>query len=468
LQTHRWLNTGRIVLAAVLAAALTACAQQGKVDRGDEPGQGQPGAEIIELDSDRAPPTSEELEPQPDGPGTGEVELTPPDGVAARHKVAILLPLSGPRQELGEAMLQAAQLGLFDTAGENFALIVRDTEGTAEGAEAAAREAVDAGAELILGPVFSKSVEAVAPVAQGAAVPVMAFSNNRKVARPGVYVLGWLPSEQVERVLGYAVSQGLRRFAVLAPSNDYGDLIVNAMETSAPRLGGELARVAYYDTASPDVSAPIKRLSDYEKRRAALRQRIAQLENQGTAAAKRELEELKNMDALGSAPFDAVMVPAGGKELQTIAPTLPFYDVDPDEVQFLGTAQWNDPSLGTEPALVGGWFVAPSPSGWDSFKSRYDRTFGTAPPRLASLAYDATALAALLARRAANDDTREPGQPVYDTATLTMPSGFAGVDGVFRMRQDGLVERRYAVMEMRRNALKVLDPAPTDFRTLTY
>lgn len=464
---HRWLSAGRLLLAAACAAGLVACAQDGKVDRGDAPQQEQPQAQTPEAEATEPPPETSDLQrmgearPQLDA----EIELVPPEGVAARRKVGLLLPLSGPRRPLGQALLEAAQLALFDTAASAFTLVIRDTEGTAEGAAAAARSAIDAGAELILGPVFAGSVEAVAPVASAAAVPVLAFSNDRTVARPGVYVMGLLPSQQVARILGYAVSQGLRRFAVLAPDNAYGDVVVNAMETAAPDLGGEVARVAYYEPGASDVAAPVKRLADFQARRAALKQRIARLEARGDDEAEQELRELRGLDALGSAPFDAVLLPAGGNELRTLAPNLPFYDIDPDEVRFLGTALWDDPSLGTEPALAGGWFAAPPPSSWNDFRKRYRRAFGAVPPRLASIGYDATALAALLARRAG--DRNAAGAPVYTREALTIRGGFAGVDGVFRLREDGLVERRYAVIELRRNAFEVLDPAPTTFRPLT-
>lgn len=420
-----------------------------------------------EEETARAPSGTADLrQPSEGGPERREeIELVAPEGAGAQRKVGVLLPLSGPRRRLGQAMLEAAQLALFDAGGAGFTLVVRDTEGTAEGAAAAARSAIDAGAVLLLGPVFAGSVEAVAPAASAAAVPVLAFSNDRTVARPGVYVMGLLPGQQVERVLGYAVSQGLRRFAVLAPDNAYGDVVVNAMETAAPRLGGEVARVAYYEPGAGDVSAPVKRLADFEARQAALERRIARLEARGGDEARRELRELRGLDALGSAPFDAILLPAGGEELRTLAPNLPFYDIDPEEVRFLGTALWDDPGLGTEPALLGGWFAAPPPSSWDSFKQRYRKAFGGVPPRLASLGYDATALAALLARRAAGQG--ESGKAVYTDEALTIRGGFAGVDGVFRLREDGLVERRYAVIELRRNAFEVLDPAPTSFRALT-
>jgi ABC-type branched-subunit amino acid transport system substrate-binding protein len=365
---------------------------------------------------------------KPNRPGAGTIELKTPDGGPRQQTVGLLLPLSGDKAPLGESMLRAAELAMFDVATKTFNLVVRDTKGTPRGAEAAARSAIDAGANLLLGPVFSSSVRSVKPVADGGQVPVLAFSNNPAVAERGTYVMGLMPAQQVRRVVSYAIQQGRRNYAVLAPDNAYGELVVAAMRRAAERYGGRLHHTAYYPPGSQDVSDQVESLA-----------------NKG----------------FGEVANAAVMLPAGGKQLQTLAPTLPFFDIDPDKVQFLGTALWNDPSLGTEPALVGGWFAAPPPSGRAAFRKRYRETFATEPGELASLAYDATALASLLARRAAKAD--KPPASAYTADKLTQRNGFAGVDGVFRLNDDGTVQRLYAILEMQRNNLKVIDQAPSQF-----
>jgi len=373
-------------------------------------------------------------DPQAEAEADGEISLTPPDEVGPRRQsVGLLLPLSGPKAPLGESMLRAAEMALFDVADSRFELVVRDTGGTPKGARDAARAAVDAGANLLLGPVFSSSVKAVKPVAEGARVPVLAFSNNPAVAEPGIYVLGLMPQQQVRRIVSYAASRGKRRFAVLAPRNAYGELVVKALREATGRYGGQVAGIAFYEPGSQDVSDQVKRLAE---------------------------------SGFGSQPGSAVLMPAGGKQLQTIAPTFPFHDIDPEEVQFLGTVLWNDPMLGTEPALVGGWFPAPAPKGQERFNRRYRRIYAGPPGDLSSLAYDATALAALLARRGGTTDAATNGAAVYSTERLTQPNGFVGTDGVFRLKRDGTVQRLYAVMEMQRKALKVIDPAPESFQQL--
>jgi ABC-type branched-subunit amino acid transport system substrate-binding protein len=294
-------------------------------------------------------------------------------------------------------------------------------------------------------------------------VPVVAFSNSRSVARPNVFVTGLLPGEQVDRIVSYAAGEGHERFAVLAPNNDYGDLIAEAMREAAGRHGVEIADTAFFEPGAQDISAPVRQLADYQRRQQELKRRLAELRSEGTASARREAERLKAQDALGSAPFDAVLLPIGGSRLRQLAPTLPYYDIDPDEVQFLGTTQWYGAPLTGDPSLRGAWFPAPPREGLSRFERRYKETYG-APPRpapLAALAYDTTALAALLARRAGESDT--PPWRVYTQESLTRRTGFAGVTGIFRLNPDGLVQRRYAIMEVTDQGVQTRDPAPGTF-----
>jgi len=383
------------------------------------------------------------------------------DGVT---RVALLLPLTGRRATLGQAMLKAAQLALFDIADDRFALVVRDTGGTPTGAQMAARSALEEGAALILGPLFSTSVRALAPVARAQGVNVVTFSNDLSVAGNGIFVMGLAPQAQVDRVVNYAIAQGIRSYAVLAPTSAYGNAVMRAMQQAVQRNGAELARVVSYAPQIGDASTEVRALGEYDRRRQALIAERQRLAGRGDAISKGALKALEGRDTLGAPPFEAVMLPVGGKSLLSLAPLLPFYDVDPGEVRFLGTALWDDPQLGTEPALTGAWFAAPPPELWNNFKERYQSLYGETPPRVASLAYDATALAVVLAGRAQSSGATR----LFDSAAVADPSGFAGVDGIFRFKTTGEVERGLAVLEMRRAGFRVLDPPPQKFERLAF
>lgn len=371
-------------------------------------------------------------------------------------RVALLVPLTGPAAKLGQAMLNAAQMALFQFADDRFELLPHDTGGSVDGALVAAQLAIGDGAQLIIGPLLSASVQAVGPIARAANVPVIGFSSDRNAAGDGVYVMGFLPSAQTERVLGYAISRGLTRFGLLAPDNAYGAAVLQAMQQVTIRYGVEITRARLYDPNAEDFTDVVREISDFDTRKRELERQIAELKQLDDEISKKTLERLEQLQTAGDLPFDSLLVADGGKRLQQIAALLPFFDVDPAVVQILGTGQWDVPGLGNEPALVGGWYAAPDPSARADFVKEYTATYGEQPPRLATLAYDVTALAAVLGQGKSGAN--------FTTQALASPNGYWGRDGIFRLMPSGITERGLAVLEITRKSSKVIDPAPESFQ----
>lgn len=372
-----------------------------------------------------APPQPPEPAPAPVAPVTQEPVAAPtPPPPKPYATVALLLPLTGPAATTGTALFDAAQLALFEIADKNFTLLPYDTKGTPEGAAAAAQQALANGPDIVLGPLFSPEVKAAAPYARQAHVPMLAFSADRTVAGDGVYVLGFLPGPQALRVASYAARQGKTRLAILAPANEYGQRVAEEVTNGAGARGIAVTSVEYYDEAATDLAQPLKRL-------------------------------VRSNAANGDVGFDALLLPDEGARLRSTAAALPLLGIDPARVKMLGTMLWIDSNVGSEPALAGGWYPAPAGTAHAAFDDRYAKAFGPRPPRIASLAYDATALAAVLARKTPRD---------FGAAALTNPSGFAGVDGLFRLLADGTAERGYAIDEVVKGGPpREIDPAPTSF-----
>ena len=387
---------------------------------------------------------------------TSVITSTVPAPSGESVRVALLVPLTGPAAQLGQAMLNAAQMALFQFADDRFELLPHDTAGTPDGALAAAQLAIGDGAQLILGPLLSTSVQAVGPQARAANVPVVAFSSDRTVAGDGVYVMGFLPSAETDRVMRYAASRGLVRFGLLAPDNAYGAAVLDAMQRFAANTGVQITRARLYDPQAEDYTSVVRELSNFDERKRELQRQIAELKGRTDEVSKKTLERLEQLQTAGDLPFDALMVADGGKRLQQIAALLPFFDVDPAVVQILGTGQWDVAGLGNEPALIGGWYAAPDPGARTAFLQEYESTFGQQPPRLATLAYDASALAAVLGQGASGPD--------YGTAALAAPSGYWGRDGIFRLTPSGITERGLAVLGVTRRFSKVIDRAPETFQ----
>ncbi len=418
-----------LLILAVLAAA---CESTG--NRNTAPAPAEPQASAVQ-----PPGSGPQAITVADGPPTNllsadsrlAIDAGGADPVAAGEnttRVAVLLPRSGRHGDLGEAMWNAAQLALFDFAGGSFELLPYDTAGNPETAAQAAQKAVAEGARLIIGPLLSGSTRAVAEPARNAGVPVISFSSDASAASPGVFVMGFTPQGEVRRILRYARDRGLDRFAVITPDNAYGAVIAQSVNQTANALGSEVVRIDMVDPNSLDFSSVVERLA-----------------SQGAGAGG---------GAAPTASFEALMIAELGQRVGAVAAYLPAYGIG-DTVQILGTGTWDQPRIGNEPALVGGWYASADPASRSGFVAKYQQVYGARPPRLASLAYDATALAAVL--------SRTYGAAGFDQTLLTAPGGFYGSDGLFRFGPDGVAERGLAILEVDPGGPRIIDPAPGRF-----
>lgn len=342
-------------------------------------------------------------------------------------RVALLLPKSATANagQIATVFRNAAELAMNDFQGADIQVLVKDTGGTVEGGREATQQAISEGAELILGPVFSPAVSGAGSAARVAGVPVVAFSSDASAAARGVYLLSFMPQQDVARVISYAAAQGRNSYAALIPDNGYGAVVEAAFRQAVGRAGGRIVGIERYkvDAArgvdSTDLQAKTTKIA---------------------AAAKQA---------------DAIFLPDGGGVPGFIAQVLSAHGVDKDKVTYLGSGQWDNAQVLNEPALSGGLYPAPVKGGFTAFSERYKAAYGSAPPRNATLAYDATRLAAGLVHNA--------GPRRFSTGVLTNRDGFLGVDGVFRFNRDGINERGLAIYQATGGGSQLVDPAPQAF-----
>ena len=331
-----------------------------------------------------------------------------------RNRVALLVPLSGTNAGIGRSIANATILAVLDTKTEKVRITNYDT---ATGAEAAARRAIAEGAQLILGPLLSEDVRAVAPVAKAAGVPVIAFSNDVGVAGNGVYLLGYAPTQSIDRVVDFAGTRGITTFAALVPNGLYGQRSSTAFLRAVEDAGGQVVSLQTYPAAGAAMTGAIARLN-------------------------------------AKAPYGAVLLAGGGATAAGAAPAIK--RASPG-VHLLGTELWNsETGIGKRTALEGAWFASVPDALYRQFAVKYRGRFGTAPYRLASLGYDSV----LLTVRIGRDWPVGRGFPEQ---RLRDKDGFAGIDGAFRFGSDGVAERALEVQEIRGGTTVLVSPAPADF-----
>jgi hypothetical protein len=352
----------------------------------------------------------------PAGPPVPETTLG-----TGQVKVALILPLSGSGNAgvAGLAMRNAAEMALSEFNAPNIQLLVKDDGGTADGARVAAEQALNEGAEIILGPLFAQSVSIVGQVARVRNVPVIAFSTDANVASRGIYLLSFLPETDVARIVQYTAGNGKRSFAGLIPDNPYGTVVEAAFKQAVARNSAQLIALERYPHDKIAMAAPVRNIAQ----------------------------------ALVRA--DALFIPDSGDALTDVAQALVANGVNTKKTQLLGTGLWDDPRVFSNPTLDGGWFAAPDGAGYRKFSERYTARFKQPPVRTATLAYDAVALVCAL--------VKTQGPQRFSFEVLTSPSGFAGIDGLFRFRADGTNERGLAVLRVTPAGPVVISPPPRSF-----
>ena len=390
----------------------------------------------------------------PSAPYTAGSRASGPESLAdlgrgnlgAAGPAAILLPLSGSLAGIGQPMLTAARLAL--AAPGSPPLLTADTGSTAAGAAAAARGVLARGARLLLGPLTAPETAAVAPLAGAAGVPMLAFTNDPAVARPGVWTLGITPGQQVRALVRAATRQGRTRFAALLPDTPLGRLMAQALALATRRAGLPPARIRFHSGGMTSINATARSLSGYAGRWGPIQQQIRAAEATGTLAGRREAAALRKSTP-PPPPFDVLLLADTGEALAELAAVLSYYVVSPPAVQIVGPMLWRTRASGAM-RVPGAWFPASDPSDRGGFVAAYTARTGAAPPGFADLAYDAGGLARVAAAAG------------YDPAALTAPRGFAGADGWLVLAPDGHVRRGLAVFALHgaAGAQLVVPPPP--------
>ena len=346
-----------------------------------------------------------------------------------------MAPLSGTHKQFGEELRKGAEMALFTVANPKVEMMIYDTAGGADGdskaiAEAAAK-AMQNGADIIIGPLFTKSVEQVKQIANFNAIPMIVFSNNVNVAGPQRWVMGYLPEQQLDSLLGFAVADGRERFAILAEATDFGKRLANHARNRLQEFGFKTEEIAILSGDDLADETMLKR----------------KIRNFARYKPPAEDEEV----LIAESPYDAVVFAGGPSFALRTAPVLAYYDVGPDNSLYLGTALWNQNQLLSEPSLQGGIF-AKRPSVADPvFEENWAQIWPhEGSGQLARLGFDAMALVSSLTEIDRADWS----------AKITDASGFNGYSGAFLLRQNGSNVRAYEIRRIWAGASDIIQRAP--------
>lgn len=340
--------------------------------------------------------------------------------------VALLLPLSGTSADVGRDLQDAAQLALFDIKNPKLVLLPLDTEGTTTGTIKAMNKAIAGHADIVLGPLFNHEAEVALPIATEHDIKLITFSNDASLAASGAYVFGFMPDEQIERSVIYAIQQGIRDFYVLAPDNGLHKTVENVLQKLKAKY-----EFTVHDSLTYGASS-----------------------NKGMVEGARTIAMNINKERKQERTLKdrAVILPEGGGRLISIINIIRGFKLSSNDLRVIGSGQWDDARLLTQHNLNGSWFASASPTQRELFVKHFKDVYGYEPVRIASEAYDAVALTGFLAATSGNR---------FATGALINERGFAGVDGVFRFNPERIAERSLAVLEVIPNGYEIVSEAPT-------
>lgn len=363
------------------------------------------------------------------------------------HRIAILVPLTGPNAPVGISLANAASLALVDTNKQGIRLSSYDT--AALGAAGAANRAIADGAQLILGPLLASDATAVKAVAEPKGITMLSFSNDSGIAGGRLYVLGFQPAQSVSRVVDYAASRGAKKFAGLVPDGVYGQRTSVAFTRAVSANSGQVVALTSFARQPAALPAAARKVTDYDARLKA---------STGTAPATRPDGTIA--PATRTTPpvaFEALLIADSGAIAAAFTPHLAKFGAPAGSYLLMGTELWNtEPGLGKSPALKGAVFAAVPDQRFQGMARRYQARFSGTPSRLASLSYDSMLLAVSVA------GTQWKLGQAFPQSILTDSQGFAGVDGIFRFRGN-IAERGLEVQQVSPQGFTTISPAPTAF-----
>lgn len=376
-------------------------------------------------------------------------------------KVALYFPFSGKSKELGWSLYNAAVLSLFDNdVNHSLELVLVDSADSPFESAKSIKEITDQDIKIVIGPVFGNSVEAMDKNFMNNSITAISLTNNQDLSgkinnNGGVFVAGFLPEQQIDKIVTYAIDHEKINFSILAPNNQYGMTIAAMLKRLVRLRDGRMITSEFHDPNGADLNKSVERLVN------AFTSPKHLSEGGGNKIDKNK--KIKESDRTYA---QVILIAESGKNLQKITQLIKDFNVDEREYQLVGTGQWDDISTLNDPNLIGAWFAAPIHERFAGFEKAYYQTYNKFPPRIASIVYDSVAAVAELVDKRGGQTPDIKDFITFSDSTKNIPStknGFEGIDGTFRFLANGLVQRNLAVLQVGKGSFETLDKPAEKF-----
>ncbi len=381
---------------------------------------------------------------------TSSIQILDGDKNIAQKKflnIVLMLPLSGKHYKIGKSLLNSAQLAVGKKNNKKIIFTIIDT-GDEEQLLSRLYNILEDDIDLIIGPVFSSKVNQISEITKNTNIPTIALSNNSKIQDDGLYVFGLTLEDEIKELLNYSIKRNLKRYAVLVPRNEFGSRVEREIRQFQSKNNLLSFNFTFYNPNSPNFYDVSKNVSNFEERKTNLEKKIKQLEKENSEKAKEELKKFKKLDTYGELNFEALIIFAQNfQEVSNFSSILPYYDVDPKQVQYIGSSLWAKNLALKEPGLENGYFTSLDIDNWRKFEDMYLEIFNSKPHPLAMLSYDIVGLISNL----------HQDKSSFSIKKLHNSNGFVGMNGWFKMTSSGNVLRQPKIYKIKNQKFILLN-----------
>jgi ABC-type branched-subunit amino acid transport system substrate-binding protein len=318
-------------------------------------------------------------------------------------------------------------------------------------------EVVDKNIKLVVGPIFTNSVEAVSQIAIDNNIVIISFSNNSDLANhKGIFLAGFSPEQEIDRITSYLIDSGKSNFSIIAPNNQYGIRISKTLREMVEIKDANFVASQFYIRSKKDFSKianNILRSYIVSKDVDQYKEELEQIEDKKEREA-RELEIISEHKIY----VDTVLIADSSNKAGRIAKEIRDHNFDGRDIRIIGTSHWDKDLIFSNPNLSNSLFAGPNGKYYEKFKQKYQNVYKKDPIRISSIAYDVTAFVIDLV------DDLKGKRPTSNAITFyNGKKGYRGIDGLFRFLPNGIAQRNLSVLQINNGSFRIIDRAQRRF-----
>ena len=385
------------------------------------------------------------------------------DSAGTPHNIAVLLPLSGQNAAAGREIRNAMELALLQHSLSKLNVNFYDT---ATDTVTATNNALAGDPEIIIGPLFSSDAQTLRTT-KPEDMPAISFTSDANAVGDGVMTVALMPTNSVELIVREMFYDGIQNFIIMAPDTESGKIMAGTAKRAAEIYGPNVKGIFLYNEHDNDNLKDVATRASMNAARTAANKRARTILSDiltkevllGTEKSNLyyQLDKISKSDTLGTLPYSAVLFLGSSDDTKTLGSFLRYYGADSRSVRFYGTALLDGTNIVSDYTMMGTKYAA-LPEQNQTFVNLYEQAYGNKPSRLATFGFDATNIAM---------------GTVYSNKTpaayLLDPSGYAGMDGIVRLKPNGDSERGLRILQANGSGTPiVIRNAPENFINPIY